>query len=264
MDKLRQQTLTRYIEPLREGGSLPALAEADDGFKYVVKWRGGGHGTKPLIAEYVGGLVAKAAGLRVPELVMLDAGEEFGRTEPDQEVQELLQASRGINIGLHFLSGALTLDPYVNPVGEYEASKIVWVDSLLTNVDRTLLNTNMLVWHGNETWLIDHGSSLYFHHSWSKTPEEAAKAPFPYIKNHALLRKASMLEQADEELHRILTPELMTEIAAGLPDTWLENSQGDMTPDELRRAYTTFLTERLANSRQFTLEAIDARRSLHI
>lgn len=168
MNELRRKRLTRFIEPLREGGSLPALAEAGDGFKYVVKWRGGGHGAKALVAELIGGELARAAGLRVPELVLLDVGEEFGITEPDQEVQDLLRNSRGLNLGLHFLSGALTLDPYVNPVGTEEASRIVWTDALMTNADRTTRNTNMLVWHGTETWLIDHEASLFFH-----TPETA-------------------------------------------------------------------------------------------
>lgn len=156
-EPLRRQNVTRYITPLREGGSLPALAEADDGFKYVVKFRGAGHGTKALVAELIGGEIARRLGLRVPELVFLDIDERFGITEPDEEVQDLLKASRGLNLGLHFLSGALTLDPYVNPVDPMTASLIVWLDAFLTNVDRTVKNTNMLVWHGTETWLIDHG-----------------------------------------------------------------------------------------------------------
>lgn len=144
--ELRRQQLTRYVAPLREGGSLPALAEADDGFKYVVKFRGAGHGKKALIAELIGGEVARALGFRVPELVFVDLDADFGRTEGDEEVQDLLRASEGLNLGLHFLSGALTLDPYVNPVDEDTASKIVWLDAFLTNVDRTVRNTNMLLW----------------------------------------------------------------------------------------------------------------------
>ncbi len=148
MTELRTQNVTRYIVPLREGGSLPALAEADDMFKYVVKFRGAGHGTKALVSELIGGEIARKAGLRVPELVFLNVDEEFGRTEADEEIQDLLKGSRGLNIGLHFLDGAMTLDPYANHVDEIEASKIVWLDSFLTNVDRTFRNTNMLVWHG--------------------------------------------------------------------------------------------------------------------
>ena len=183
--ELRRQQVTRYVTPLREGGSLPALAEADDGFGYVVKFRGAGHGTKALIAELIGGEVARALRLKVPELVMLDLDEDFGRTEGDEEIQDLLQASRGLNVGLHFLSGALTLDPVVNQVDEHLASRIVWLDAFLTNVDRTVRNTNMLMWN-REVWLIDHGASLYFHHSW-RDWEKAMLSPFPYIKEHALL-----------------------------------------------------------------------------
>lgn len=149
--------------PLREGGSLPALAEADDGFKYVVKFRGSGHGTKVLISELIGGLVAKKLGFNIPELVFIYLDEAFGRTEGDEEIQDLLQNSKGLNMGLHFLSGALTFDPVVNTVDEDMASKIVWMDAFLSNVDRTVRNTNMLMWH-NELWLIDHGATLYFHH----------------------------------------------------------------------------------------------------
>lgn len=264
MLQLRKATLTRYIEPLREGGSLPGLAEADDGFKYVVKWKGGGHGPKVLVAELVGSEIARAAGLRVPELVFLDTSEKFGQTEPDQEVQDLLKASRGLNLGLHFLSGALTLDPYVNPVTPEEASKIVWVDSLLTNIDRTILNTNMLVWHGNETWLIDHGASLYFHHSWSKTPLEAAKSPFPYIKNHALLRKADKLEDVDTQLRAVITPGIIKDIIDTIPDEWLTRDDIEITSSELRDAYVKFLTERLSISNLFTEEAIRIRKQIMV
>lgn len=145
MNELRHQQVTRFIMPLREGGSLPALAEADDGFKYVVKLRGAGHGAKALIAELIGGEIARAAGLRMPELVFLDIDEDFGRTEPDEEIQDLLKASRWLNLGMHFLSGAVTLDPYINRIDALEASKIVWLDSFITNVDRTVRNTNMLL-----------------------------------------------------------------------------------------------------------------------
>ncbi|MDE6032459.1 MAG: aminotransferase class I and II, partial [Muribaculaceae bacterium] len=194
--ELRTQELIRYILPLREGGSLPALAEADDGFRYVVKFRGAGHGSKALIAELIGGMVAHKLGFRVPELVFLNIDSRFGITEPDEEVQDLLRASEGLNLGLHFLDRAMTMDPSVNHVDALTASKIVWLDAFLTNVDRTRLNTNMLIWHG-ELWLIDHGAALYFHHSW-RNPEAAALDPFPFIKNHALLPYASKLEEADK------------------------------------------------------------------
>ncbi len=258
--ELRRQQVTRYVTPLREGGSLPALAEADDGFKYVVKFRGAGHGTKALIAELIGGEVARALRLKVPELVMLDLDEDFGRTEGDEKIQDLLQASRGLNVGLHFLSGALTLDPVVNQVDEHLASRIVWLDAFLTNVDRTVRNTNMLMWN-REVWLIDHGASLYFHHSW-RDWEKAMLSPFPYIKEHALLRKASHLEEADRECRELLTPDKLAEIVDLVPDEWLQWDGMELTPDEIRGVYKTFLTERLKNSHIFLKQAIDARQAL--
>ncbi|TFU94882.1 aminotransferase class I and II [Barnesiella sp. WM24] len=258
--ELRRQQVTRYITPLREGGSLPALAEADDGFKYVVKFRGAGHGEKALIAELIGGEIARALGFRVPELVMLDLDEDFGRAEGDEEIQDLLKASRGLNLGLHFLSGALTVDPYVNPVDEMLASRIVWLDAFITNVDRTVKNTNMLVWHG-ETWLIDHGAALYFHHSW-RDWEKAAVSPFSYIKDHALLRKASRIEEADKLLRQKITPRTLDRIVDLIPDEWLDREGGDVTPDELRDVYKQFLSTRLKNSSVFVNEAVNARKSL--
>lgn len=257
---LRHQTLTRYILPLREGGSLPALAEADDGFKYAVKFRGGGHGSKAVIAEYIGGEIARRAGLRVPELVFLDLDRDFGRTEPDEEIQDLLQASTGLNLGLHFLSGALTWDVAVNTPDPLEASRIVWLDAYITNVDRTARNTNMLLWY-RDLWLIDHGSSLYFHHSWEGW-EKAALSPFSYIRDHALLRHASLLEQVDAEMHQRITPDFIAELVDGIPDEWLAQSMPDIAPEEQRRVYREFLTQRLENSKIFTDHAIAARQQL--
>ena len=258
--ELRRQQVTRYITPLREGGSLPALAEADDEFKYVVKFRGAGHGKKALIAELVGGEIARALGLKVPELVFLDIDEDFGRTEGDEEIQDLLKASRGLNLGLHFLSGALTVDPYVNPVDETLASEIVWLDAFITNVDRTVKNTNMLVWNG-ETWLIDHGAALYFHHSW-RDWEKAAMSPFPYIKDHALIRRATRIEEVDKLLRQRISPRTLDRIVDLIPDEWLEWEGVQETPSQLRDVYERFLTTRLKNSYIFVKEASDARKSL--
>lgn len=258
--QLRHQHLTRYVTPLREGGSLPALAEADDDFSYVVKFRGAGHGTKALIAELIGGRGAHALGMKVPELVFLDIDEDFGRTEGDEEIQDLLKASRGLNLGLHFLSGALTLDPYVNPVDDMLASKIVWLDAFLTNVDRTVRNTNMLLWKG-ELWLIDHGASLFFHHSW-RGWEQAALSPFPYIKDHALLHKASKIEEADRLMRQKITPRTLEKIVDLIPDEWLRWDDTDQSPEEIRRVYKQFLTTRLMNSHIFVKQAVDARKSL--
>lgn len=258
MEPLRHQQLTRYITPLREGGSLPALAQADDGFDYVAKFRGAGHGPKALIAELIGGEVARALGFNVPELVLLDLAEDFGRTEPDPEIQDLLKASRGINLGLHFLSGAMTIDPFANPVDPLTASKIVWLDSFLTNVDRTVINTNMLLWHG-QLWLIDHGASLYFHHSWATPTAEAALTPFPYISQHAYLHSASRIEEADKLLRQKITPRTLEKIVDLIPEDWLQWKGSDMTPSQLREQYKLFLTTRLSNSHIFVKEAIDAR-----
>lgn len=259
-DGLRHQQLTRYITPLREGGSLPALADADDGFKYVVKFRGAGHGAKALIAEMIGGEIARALGLRVPELVFLDLDEDFGRTEGDEEIQDLLKASQGLNLGLHFLGGALTYDPVVNKIDPKEASLVVWLDAFLTNVDRTVKNTNMLIWN-RELWLIDHGATLFFHHSW-KGWEKAMLSPFPYIKDHSLLRYASQLDDADAIAHERLTPELIDTIIDALPDSWLKHDGSDETPDDIRDVYRKFLKGRLAESNIFLNEANNARQAL--
>ena len=258
--ELRTENVTRYIMPLREGGSLPALAEAEDGFKYVVKFRGAGHGTKALIAELIGGEIARVLGLRVPELVFLQLDEAFGQAEGDEEIQDLLKASRGLNLGLHFLSGALAFDPTVNVIDAELASKIVWLDALLTNIDRTVRNTNLLMWH-KELWLIDHGASLYFHHSWENW-EKHAVSPFTYIKNHVLLPEASRLEEADTLLRPMLTDEKIQQIVALIPDDWLHWEDTHETPEEIRDIYTRFLTERLAHSEIFIKEAQNARKAL--
>lgn len=261
MNEIRTTDAVRYVLPLREGGSLPALVDADDGFKYVLKFRGGGHGAKALIAEFIGGEIARAAGLRVPELVFVNLDESFGRTEGDEEIQDLLQASRGLNLGLHFLSGALTWDVVVNTADPMEASRIVWLDAFITNVDRTWRNTNMLLWHGRELWLIDHGASLYFHHNWTGW-EKAALSPFTYIKDHALLRDASMLDEADAEMRTRITPEVIDAVVAAIPDTWLQQASEEISPDEQRRVYAEFLKTRLSNSHIFVNHAREARNAL--
>lgn len=260
MNPLREQVLTRYITPLREGGSLPALGEADDDFKYVVKFRGAGHGTKALIAELIGCETARALGLKVPELVLLDVPEEFGIAEPDPEVQDLLKASRGLNIGMHFLSGALTLDAYSNPVDPLTASKILWLDAFLTNIDRTPRNTNMLLWKG-EPWIIDNGAALYFHHAGSD-PVKAAESSFPYVKDHLFLRRASMIAEADKEIMQRITPRTFDHIVDLIPDDWLLNSGWEGSPDQIRDIYRTFLKTRLKNHKIFVDHAIEARKHL--
>ncbi len=262
IEPLRRVALTRYIEPLREGGSLPALAEADDGFRYAVKFRGAGHGTKMLVAELIGSELARAAGLRVPELVFVDVDEDFGRTEGDEEIQDLLRASRGLNLGLHFLSGTFTWDTLVNHTDGLTASKVVWLDAFLLNIDRTVRNTNMLAWR-QELWLIDHGASLYFHHSWSDY-RKAALSPFEYIKDHALLRRADCLDDADAAMHRLITPDVIDAVVAMVPDEWLEGNDdgGPASPEARRHVYCEFLKTRLANSKIFVEHAKSVRNAL--
>jgi hypothetical protein len=257
---LRTVNVTRYITPLREGGSLPALAEADDDFNYVVKFRGSGHGTKMLIAELIGGVVAKLLKLRVPELVFVQLDEAFGQTEGDEEIQDLLQGSRGLNLGLHFLSGALTYDPVTTKVEGRLASQIVWMDAFLTNVDRTVKNTNMLMWH-RELWLIDHGATLYFHHSWTNWEQQALN-PFPYSKEHVLLPFADQLEEADKACKLILTDEIIREIANLIPDDWANWNENGETPKDIKEIYYQFLTERLKHSEIFLNEALNARKAI--
>lgn len=258
--ELRTVNVIRYITPLREGGSLPALAEADDGFKYVVKFRGSGHGTKMLVSELIGGAVAQILGFRIPEMVFINLDEAFGRTEGDEEIQDLLQGSRGLNLGSHFLSGALTFDPVVAQIDDKTASQLVWMDALLTNVDRTIKNTNMLVWH-KELWVIDHGASLYFHHSWVNW-EKYALSPFIQVKDHVMLPFASRLEEVDIEFKKILTHDKISEVVNLLPDDWLNWGGVKESPDEIRSVYINFLNERLKHSEIFIKEALHARKAL--
>ena len=257
---LRTVTVTRYITPLREGGSLPALSEADDDFKYVLKFKGAGHGVKALIAEYIGGEIARVLGLKIPELVFANLDEAFGRTEGDEEIQDLLQGSQGLNLALHFLSGAINFDPVVTTVEAKLASQIVWLDALITNVDRTFRNTNMLMWH-KELWLIDHGASFYFHHSWTNR-EKHAKSPFALIKDHVLLPQASLLSQVDREFKNILTEEKIRGIIEALPEAWLHWQETEDTPEEIKEAYIQFLRVRLEHSEIFIKEAQNARQAL--
>lgn len=256
MPDIRTVKVTRYALPLREGGSLPALTEADDGFMYVLKFRGAGQGPKALIAELLGGEIARAAGLRVPELVFAELDAAFGRTEPDEEIQDLLRASEGLNLGLHYLSGAITYDPAVGKVDPTLASRIVWLDAFLTNVDRTARNTNMLSWH-QDLWLIDHGAALYFHHNWDSWAEQAVK-PFAPIRQHVLLPYARDLRAAHAYMSARLTEEVIRSIAGLIPDQWLSGDD----PDILRAVYIDFLLTRLRHSDIFLNEALHAVESL--
>lgn len=255
--EIRSVQVLQYIVPLREGGSLPAIVEADDGFRYVLKFRGAGHGTKALISEFIGCEVARKAGMKVPELVFAYLDEHFGRTEGDEEIQDLLKGSRGLNLGLHYLSGAVNFDPVVTDVDPLLASKIVWLDAFLTNIDRTFRNTNMLIWH-RELWLIDHGASLYFHHTWDQWKTNAASL-FPYVKDHVLLPRASQLMEANAFMKERLTPEFLRRLVDLLPEDWLLWEDQSLSPQEIRTVYYSFLVERLNHSDQFTQHAIDVR-----
>jgi|SRR5690554_1403759 len=257
---LRKVNVTRYISPLREGGSLPALAEADDGFKYVLKFRGAGHGIKALIAELLGGEIARILGLKVPELVFANLDKAFGQREGDEEIQDLLKGSQGLNLGLHFLSGAFTFDPVATDIDATLASKIVWLDAFITNIDRTVKNTNMLWWN-KALWLIDHGASFYFHHAW-RNWDTQAKSPFPYIKDHVLLSSASEVAAINEEFVALLSDERLLEITDLIPENWLEWEGADQSPAEIRAVYSQFLITRKNNAINFVNQIQDARKTL--
>jgi len=257
--ELRTVNVIRYVTPLREGGSLPAIIEADDGFLYVLKFRGAGQGSKALIAELTGGEIARSLGFKVPEIVFANLDSAFGRIEGDEEIQDLLKASTGLNLGLHYLSGSITFDPLVIPISPLLASQIVWLDCLLMNVDRTSRNPNMLWWH-KELWLIDHGAGLYVHHAWHDYNNTFK--PFPMIKSHVLLSKAIALEEVNLSFRSLLTGEGIRNIVSLIPDEWLNTDSHFATVQENRDAYIQFLESRLKNSDLFVKEAQDARQSL--
>lgn len=234
---LRTVTATRYVTPFREGGSLPGLMEADDLGTYVVKYVGAGQGRKTLIAEIVCAGLARAIGLRVPELVLVDVDPELGRSEPDEEVQDLLKASGGLNLGMDFLPGSLGYDPLAHRIDPVEASTVVWFDALVGNVDRSWRNPNMLMWH-RQLWLIDHGACLTFHHAWSRASSWASK---PYdTSGHVLAGMATA------EVSPTLTPDQVRTAVDDVPDLWLEGEEGFASPAAVRDAYVDQLSRRLA------------------
>src|SRR3954451_9254350 len=223
MRPLRTVSVTRYVTPLREGGSLPAIVEADDDGLYVLKFRAAGQGPKALIAELVSGEIARALGLPVPELVLAELDGDLARTEPDPEIYALIRDSAGLNLALDYLPSSVAFDPVVEQVAPDLASRIVWFDAYVTNVDRTVRNTNMLMWH-RRLWLIDHGATLYFHHGEAWTADRGRAAdPFRLIKEHVLLRRAGALAGIDAEMAALLTPAVIERIVAAIPDVWLED-----------------------------------------
>ncbi len=254
---IREVQVLRYVQPLREGGSLPAIVEGDDDFLYVLKFRGAGQGKKALIAELIGGELARTIGLKVPEMVFMHLDESFAKTEPDQEIQDLLRFSVGLNLGLHFLSKAITFDPLVSEIDAETAALVVLLDSMITNIDRTPRNTNLLLWN-RELWLIDHGASLYFHHNWPNWRSHLDRG-FSNIRDHVLLGKAGDLFAATGRIKTALDAARFEAIVAAIPEEWLEEESDDLSPADKRAAYLEFLQSRLDKIDSLAKEAADAR-----
>ena len=262
LEAMRSVTATRYVTPLREGGSMPAIVEADDLGLYVLKFRGAGQGPLALVAELVAGEIGRALGLQVPELVTMEVDAALGRNEADSEIRELLKASVGINLALDYLPGSATFDPAAadatpETIDPDLASAVVWFDALVTNVDRTARNPNLLWWH-KVLYLIDHGAALYFHHNMGTHEQRAtaAASPFPAVRDHVLLPWASRLEAADARLAPLLGESVFARIVAEIPDGWLASEKS--AADERRAGYVDYLTRRLAASPRFTAAAIAA------
>ncbi len=252
---------TRYVTPLREGGSLPALVEASDEGLYVLKFRGSGQGIKALIAEVIAGELGRALGLKVPELALMELDSAIGRAEPDEEIRDLLKASVGTNVALDYLPGSVMFDPVVGPVPEgLTASRIVWFDAFITNVDRTPKNPNLLVWH-RRLWLIDHGAAMFFHHAWDNFLL-SAQTPFKPIKDHVLLPFATQLELEGAQLAAQLTPDVIDAAVASVPDAWLENEPHFASVAAHRLAYCQYLQARVAAAPIFLAESLRARSEL--
>lgn len=251
----------RYVAPLREGGSLPALMEADDEGTYVVKFRGAGQGPKALVAEILAGGIGRALGLRIPDIVLVELDPAFARLEMDPEIQHLLRASEGLNLGLDFLPGAISFDALVPPAPSTElAADIVWFDAFVTNIDRTARNTNLLVWHG-QLWLIDHGASLYFHHDWTDDLARA-RSTFPLVREHVMFPLAGDLMAADARAHARLDEVRLRSIIADIPETWIEGNYDVRQTADVRTDYLRFLATRLEHSTDFVEEALRARAQL--
>jgi hypothetical protein len=257
---LRTVSATRYVTPLREGGSLPGLVEADDDGLYVVKFRGAGQGPRALVAEWVAGEIGRALGLRIPDLVGIEVAGTLGDAEPDQELQDLVHASDGLNLGLDFLPGAQAFNPAARPdVDPGIAATILWLDGLVTNPDRTVANPNLLIWH-DQLWCIDHGAALYVHHTW-RDPDAHARRPFERIADHVLLPFAGSVADLDAALTARLPPATIDTIVDAIPDAWLPDDglAGDAATQ--RDAYRRYLGLRLEAPRPFVQEAERARRA---
>jgi hypothetical protein len=259
--KLRTVQVIRYVTPLREGGSMPGVVEADDLGTYVLKFRGAGQGEKVLIAEIIVGEIARVLGLPVPELVFAELDERIGRNEGDPEIQDLITGSAGLNLANDYLPGAFAFDAQdVDRVDPELASAIVWLDAYVTNIDRTARNTNMLIW-GGKTWLIDHGASLYSQYGGPNFPEKAHQN-FPAIRDHVLLPVASEIETTDQRLSEMLSESVIRDIVNLVPDEWLVDPNFEDGPEQHRNAFVRFLIDRLNGERTFVQEAINARSAL--
>lgn len=261
---LRTVFATRYVTPLREGGSLPAIVEADDLGLYVLKFRGAGQGARALVSELIAGEIGRELGLKVPELVLVTVDPALGRNEPDWEIRELLKGSVGLNLALDYLPGSVMFDPAATPaktpVDADLASQAVWFDAFVTNVDRTARNPNLLYWH-EALYFIDHGAALYFHHNWQNV-EQAAQSPFAAVRDHVLLPWADRIREADTLLRPRLGKAVFERVLARVPDEWLLPEPGISTPSEKRAAYVTWLTQRLEAAPLFLEEAVRARAQL--
>jgi hypothetical protein len=262
---LPRLTATRYVIPLREGGSLPAVLDTDEDGMYVAKFRGAGQGARVLVAEIIAGSLARTLELPIPDIALIELDEAFGRTERDPEIQDILKGSRGLNVGLRYLEGAFNYDPVAVPelVEPDLAARIVWFDAFITNVDRTPRNPNIMVWQG-EPWLIDHGASLYFHHDWASFDVGRARSPFGPIKDHILLGQASPITDANEEATALLTAEAISAAVEAVPAELLLATVGGKEPvfptaDEFRDRYLGFLTERRACAEVLARHAEEAR-----
>ena len=255
-------TARRYVQPLREGGSLPAVVDTDDGL-FVVKFRGAGQGAKALVAELIGGLLAEVLGLPIPMLALVHVSEPFGRSEPDPEIGEVLRKSHGINVGLRYLDGAFNFDATAagDLIAAAQATRIVWLDAFLTNPDRTARNTNILIWE-RSPWLIDHGAALYAHHDWAAVNEARMRSAFPLIRDHVLLTHAADATTVDDEMAALLTARVIADVVERVPDALLADpayqADGD-SPTAARARYRAYLTTRLTGPRAFATTAGEAR-----
>jgi hypothetical protein len=263
MPALPTHTAVRYVQPLREGGSLPAVVDTEGGGLYVAKFRGAGQGPKALVAELEVGMLAGALGLPVPELALVELPPTFGRSEPDPEIQDLLRASHGVNVGLRYLDGAFNFDGTAagDLVTPELAAQLVWLDAYVTNPDRTHRNPNLMAW-ADRLWLIDHGAALYAHHDWSRVDEGRTRSPFPMIRDHVLLTRSGDLEAADARAREALPDGVLEGILAAVPDALLLDpvARGDFeSADEARARYLAYLSARRDASRSFVEEALRAR-----